>query len=153
MERMRGELTTRSGTEPTLEQVADAMGMALDEARVLETARHQPASLDVPLDGIHGEGSFQDFLHDPSTPDLAHELDQQLLRERIDEVLRCLPPRYREIIELRFGLKDGRQWSLDEVAQRFGISRERVRQIEARGLEKLRQPDRSASLADFADVA
>jgi len=153
MDRVRGELTTQSGNEPTLEQVAKAMGMELDEARVLETARHQPASLDVTIDNNHGEGSFQDFLQDRSAPDLARDLDHQLLRERIGEVLRCLPPRYREVIELRFGLKDGRQWSLDEVAQRFGVSRERVRQIESRGLDKLRQPDRSASLAGFADVA
>jgi RNA polymerase primary sigma factor len=107
----------------------------------------------VQIDNSHGEGRFQDFLHDPSAPDLARNLDHQLLRERIGEVLRCLPPRYREVIELRFGLKDGRQWSLDELARRYGVSRERIRQIESRGLDKLRQPDRSASLAGFADVA
>jgi RNA polymerase primary sigma factor len=153
MERARGELTAQGGTEPTLEQVAAATGLSLDEAKVLETARHQPVSLDVAIGGDHGDGTYQDFLHDPVARDLAHDLDQQLLRERIGEVLRCLPPRYREVIELRFGLKDGRQWSLDEVAQRFGVSRERVRQIESRGLEKLRQPERSASLAGFTEDA
>jgi RNA polymerase primary sigma factor len=73
------------------------------------------------------------------------------LRERIAEVLRSLTPRDREVIELRFGLKDGRARSLDELAKQFGVTRERVRQIECRGLQKLRDPDRSARLAGFTE--
>lgn len=153
MERVRGELTARSGSEPTVEDIADALGIAVEEVRVLEMARHQPASLDVSFAGDARDGALQDFLSDPSTPDLAREVDLGLLRQRLDEVLRCLAPRDREVIELRFGLKDGRPHSLDEIAQLFGITRERIRQIEARGLEKLRHPDRSARLAGFAEVA
>ncbi len=150
MERVRGELTARSGTEPTLAEIATTLGISLAEAQALQTAGHQPASLDIPFANGHDDGALQDFLSDPSTPDLAHEVDFRLLRDRIDEVLRCLAPRDREVIELRFGLKDGRPKSLDEIAQQLGVTRERVRQIESRGLEKLRHPERSARLAGFA---
>jgi RNA polymerase primary sigma factor len=153
MDRVRGELTARNGVEPTLEEVAAVLGIAAEEARVLQTAAHQPASLDVPFAGDQDDGALQDFLSDPDTPDLARELDRRLLRERVEEVLRCLPQRDKEVLELRFGLKDGRPRSLDEVATIYGVTRERVRQIEARGLEKLRHPDRSVRLAGFSEVA
>ena len=152
MDRVRGELTARSGTEPSLEEIAVELDITLAEARALAVAAHQPASLDVPFAAGHDDGALQDFLSDPGTPDLGREVDHHILRERIDEVLRCLAPRDREVIELRFGLRDGRPRSLDDIAQRLGVTRERVRQIEARGLEKLRHPDRSARLAGFAEV-
>jgi RNA polymerase primary sigma factor len=150
IDRVRGELMAQHGTEPTVEEIAAALGISPAEARSLQAAGHQPASLDVPFAGDHNDGALQDFLSDGATPDLAREVDLRLLRERLDEVLRCLAPRDREVIELRFGLKDGRPQSLDEIAQRYGITRERVRQIESRGLEKLRHPDRSSRLAGFA---
>jgi RNA polymerase primary sigma factor len=153
MERVRGELTAQRGSEPTIEEVAAALDIAPAEARALQAAGHQPASIDMTFAGDHNDGALQDFLSDPSTPDMAREVDLRLLRERLDEVLRCLAPRDREVIELRFGLRDGRPRSLDEIAQVYGITRERVRQIESRGLEKLRQPDRSARLAGFSSVA
>jgi len=103
--------------------------------------------------GDEQEGALQDILHDPSTPDLAREVDRRLLREGLTEALRCLPPRDREVIELRFGLKDGKPRSLEEVADRFGVTRERIRQIEARGLNKLRHPGRSNRLAGFAEAS
>jgi RNA polymerase primary sigma factor len=78
-------------------------------------------------------------------------VDRRLLQERIVEVLRSLAPREREVIELRFGLRDGTAKTLDEVAQVYGITRERIRQIEARAISKLRQPIRSDRLADFAE--
>jgi RNA polymerase primary sigma factor len=153
IERVRGELTAQRGIEPTLEEIAAAVGITPTDARALEAAGHQPASLDHSFAGDQEDGTLQDFLDDSSTPDVARQVDLQLLRQRLDEVLRCLAPRDREVIELRFGLKDGRPQSLDEIAQRFGITRERIRQIETRGLSKLRHPDRSSRLAGFADVA
>jgi RNA polymerase primary sigma factor len=153
MERMHAELTAQRGSEPTLEEVAAALGIEPEQARALEAARHQPASLDVPFVEDPDGGGLQDFLRDPETPDLTREVDHRLLRERIGEVLRSLTPRDREVIELRFGLKDGRARSLDELARQFGVTRERVRQIESRGLKKLRDPDRSARLAGFTEVA
>jgi RNA polymerase primary sigma factor len=153
LERARGELTARRGTEPSLEEVAAAVGISPEDARALEAAGRQPASLDLSFAGDQEDGTLQDFLAESTTPDAAREVDLHLLRERLDEVLRCLAPRDREVIELRFGLKDGRPQSLDEIAQRFGITRERIRQIETRGLNKLRHPERSARLAGFTDVA
>jgi RNA polymerase primary sigma factor len=102
--------------------------------------------------GDGDEATFEEFLGDAGNDGSAEAVDHHLLKERIDEVLRCLTPRDREVIELRFGLKDGQARSLDEVAQVFGITRERIRQIEARGLSRLRQSSRSQRLADFADV-
>jgi RNA polymerase primary sigma factor len=153
IDRVRGELLARNGIEPEAEEIAAVLGIPAEEVRVLQAASHQPASLDDSFAGEHNDGALQDFLSDRSTPDLAREVDLRMLRERLNEVLRCLDPRDREVIELRFGLKDGRPQSLDEIAQRFGITRERIRQIEARGLEKLRHPERSARLAGFAEVA
>jgi RNA polymerase primary sigma factor len=153
LERARGEITAQRGIEPTLEEIAAAVGISPAEARALEAAGHQPASLDLSFAGDQEDGTLQDFLNDSSTPDVARAVDLQLLRQRLDEVLRCLAPRDREVIEMRFGLKDGRPRSLDEIAQRFGITRERIRQIETRGLDKLRHPDRSSRLAGFVAVA
>jgi RNA polymerase primary sigma factor len=152
LDRVRGELIAANGAEPSEEEVAAALGIPAEEARVLETAARPPASLDVPRGGEE-DGALQDYLGDPAAPDLGREVDRRLLRERVGEVLRCLPRRDREVLELRFGLLDGRTRSLDEVAQHLGVTRERVRQIEARGLEKLRHPDRSGRLSGFADVA
>ena len=92
---------------------------------------------------------MQDFLDDPGATNPGQAVDQHLLRERIAEVLRSLTPREREVIELRFGLRDGQPRTLDEVARAYGITRERIRQIEARGLLKLRQPLRSQRLAEL----
>lgn len=90
-------------------------------------------------------------MSDRETVNPGQHVDQRLLRERIGEVLRSLAPREREVIELRFGLHDGQPRTLDEVAHVYGITRERIRQIEARGLLKLRQPLRSQRLQDFKD--
>jgi RNA polymerase primary sigma factor len=154
MERVRSELTVRHGVEPTLEEVAATLRVAPEEARILQAAGYRSlVSLDTPLGGEGDDATFQDFLRDRSTPALAEGIDQQVLRERVREALRCLAPRDREVIELRFGLRDGTPMTLAEVAERFGITKERVRQIEARGLEKLRHPDRTVRLAEFAEVA
>jgi RNA polymerase primary sigma factor len=153
MDRVRGEILAQRGTEPTLEEIAAALGLAPEEARILQAAGQQTASLDGSLGADQDDIALQDFLGDRGAPDLGREADLRLLRERLDEVLRSLAPRDREVIELRFGLKDGRPRSLDEIAQQLGVTRERVRQIAARGLEKLRQPDRSARLAGFVEVA
>ena len=95
---------------------------------------------------------MEDFLDDPNATNPGLAADQHLLRERIAEVLRSLTPREREVIELRFGLKDGQPRTLEEVARAYGITRERIRQIEARGLVKLRQPMRSQRLVGFAEA-
>jgi RNA polymerase primary sigma factor len=153
MERVRGELTVKNGAEPTLEQIAKELGITPEDARVLQAAGRQTASLDFAPHGDEESGTLQELLHTEAAPDLGKDIDRATLRERLDQMLRWLPPRYREVIELRFGLKDGRTWSLEEIAGQLGVTRERVRQIEAAALDKLRHPDRTSGLADFTSVA
>ncbi|HEY8505585.1 MAG TPA: sigma-70 family RNA polymerase sigma factor [Gemmataceae bacterium] len=152
IERARSELSAASGREPRDEEIARKLGVKTDETRSLRVVGRHPVSLHEPIGG-EGERALEDFLSDAGAPSPGQFVDQTLLRERIAEVLRSLAPREREVIELRFGLKDGQPKTLDEVAKVYGITRERIRQIEARGLLKLRQPLRSQRLEEFADEA
>ena len=150
IERVRGELSVKQGREPTIEEIAKVVGVSAEETRSLRVVGRHPVSLNDPLGG-DGERALEDFLGDPEAASPGHMADLNLLRDRMAEVLRSLAPREREVIELRFGLKDGHPRTLDEVAKVYGITRERIRQIEARGLLKLRQPTRSKRLAEFAE--
>ncbi len=151
IERIRGELAVANGREPSVEEIAAALGVSTEETQSLRVVSRHPISLHEPLGG-DGERALEDFLDDPDATNPGIAVDQHLLRERIGEVLRSLTPREREVIELRFGLRDGHPRTLEEVARAYGITRERIRQIEARGLLKLRQPVRRERLADFAEV-
>jgi RNA polymerase primary sigma factor len=150
-ERARAELAGQLGREPTIEELAGRVGLPVDEVRSLRAVGRHPVSLHEPVGG-DGERALEDFLRDRGTTTPGEHVDQHLLRERIGEVLRSLAQREREVIELRYGLKDGQPKTLDEVARLFGITRERIRQIEARGILKLRQPMRSVRLEQFAEV-
>lgn len=151
IEHVRGQLAIQHGREPTVEEIAKELGATTAETQSLRVVARHPVSLHEPLGG-DGERALEDFLDDPAATHPGDTVDQHLLRERIGEVLRSLTPREREVIELRFGLKDGHPKTLEEVARTYGITRERIRQIEARGLLKLRQPLRSQRLAEFAEV-
>jgi RNA polymerase primary sigma factor len=151
VERVRGELSVAQGREPTVEEIAAVLGVTVEETQSLRVVARHPVSLHEPLGG-DGERALEDFLDDPTAQNPGKAVDQHLLRERIAEVLRSLTPREREVIELRFGLKDGQPRTLEEVARAYGITRERIRQIEARGLLKLRQPLRSQRLQEFAET-
>jgi RNA polymerase primary sigma factor len=150
IEEKRGELMVRHHREPDEDELAEAVGISRQELRVLSAVGRQPASLSEAF-GDQGQ-TWVDMLSDQGEDSPADSAHHNLLQERIAEVLRGLAPRDREVIELRFGLKDGQARTLDEVAQRFGVTRERVRQIEMRGLLKLRQPERRERLEEFAAV-
>ena len=150
IERKRSEMSAATGRDPTNEELATALGTKADETRSLRVVGRHPVSLHEPIGG-EGERALEDFLSDHQTVNPGEHVDQGLLKDRIHEVLRSLAPREREVIELRFGLKDGTPKTLDEVARLYGITRERIRQIEARGLLKLRQPTRSQRLEEFAE--
>ncbi len=152
LERVRGELMVQLGREPRAEEVAAALGVRPEELRSLHAAARPPLSLDVPFAG-DDEQSWEGYVGDATAADPGDDADRGLLRERVAEVLRSLPPRDREVLELRYGLTDGRPRTLDEVAKAYGITRERIRQIETRSLLKLRQPERRGRLAEFAGVA
>jgi RNA polymerase primary sigma factor len=150
LERTRSEMTSASGREPTNEELSAMLGVKAEDTRSLRAVGRAPVSLHEPVGG-EGERALEDFLSDHQTPTPGEHADQRLLKERIHEVLKSLAPREREVIELRYGLADGQPRTLDEVARQYGITRERIRQIEARGLLKLRQPTRSSRLEEFAD--
>ena len=152
IEQTRGELTLRLNREPSETELASALDMRLEDLRAFTAVSRPPVSLHEAF-GEQGEDTWASFLPDEATSGPGEAADRLLLKERVAEVLRCLPPRDREVLELRFGLKDGQARTLEEVARVLGVTRERVRQIETRALVKLRSPERSGQLASFADVA
>jgi RNA polymerase primary sigma factor len=152
IERVRGELMLDLGREPEVAEIATALNIAPEQARALMLVRNDPVSIQEPVGDADAQ-TLEDFMSDRTTTSPGQAADRLLLKERLDEVLRCLAPRDREVIELRYGLKDGQPRSLEEVAQQFGVTRERIRQIEIRGLLRLRDPERSERLAGFVEVA
>ncbi len=136
--------------EPTPEEIADSMGISPNKVRrTLEASMH-PLSLEMPV-GQDGEGRMGDFIEDDRIATPAEAAAASMLREQIEEVLQKLPERERKIIQLRYGLKDGRYRTLEEVGVEFGITRERIRQIEAVALRKLRHPHLGKKLRGYLD--
>lgn len=136
------------GREPTTEETALAADVSLEETeRVLDIGRH-PVSLDRPV-GDGDDCSFGEFVEDQGTESPHKLANNGLLRERIEELLKTLTFREREIIRLRYGLADGYSYTLEEVGRIFKVTRERVRQIEAKAVEKLQNPVRSHMLSAF----
>lgn len=136
--------------EPSPEEIADAMGISANKVRrTLEASMH-PLSLEMPV-GQEGEGRMGDFIEDDRVATPAEAAAASMLREQIEEVLQKLPERERKIIQLRYGLKDGRYRTLEEVGVEFGITRERIRQIEAVALRKLRHPHLGKKLRGYLD--
>jgi RNA polymerase primary sigma factor len=149
LDRVRGELTVQHGRAPTEDEVAAALGIRTSDAQVLHAARCQPASIHEPVGGDEN-ANLEDYLHAAEDLSVSERLDRRSLQQRIEEVLQTLEPRDREVIELRYGLLDGRSRTLEEVAQHFRLTRERIRQIEGRALQRLRNPERRSRLAEFA---
>jgi RNA polymerase primary sigma factor len=144
------ELVQLTGREPTVEEVAKAARLSLEEAAcVLKMTRH-PLSLDQPV-GDHDDSFFGEFVEDHREDDPLADISQQALKERIADVLEELNYREREILRLRYGLADGYSYTLEEVGQIFSVTRERVRQIEAKAVRKLQHPTRSKALNGFVD--
>ena len=142
------ELSRYSQVAPTPQEIAESSGLTLSEIRAAIQASRPPLSLDRPVEGSE-ESFFGDFLEDPKKNDPLVEINRSALRERLDEALSALSFREREIVRLRFGLADGYAYTLEEVGQIFKVTRERVRQIEAKAVNKLRHPIRSNSLRSF----
>jgi RNA polymerase primary sigma factor len=138
------------GREPTLEETARATGLSVGEARRLTRIGRHPISLDRPV-GEDEENEFGDFIGDEAAESPIHAATQGLLRERIDQVLKTLPHREREIIKLRYGLGDGYTYTLEEIGRIFKVTRERVRQIEVRAVRKLRDSVRRLQLEGFLE--
>jgi RNA polymerase primary sigma factor len=144
------ELLQKLGREPTIEEIATETALSVSEARrVLKISKH-PISLDRPI-GESEDSYFGDFIEDESAESPVQSAAHEMLKERIDEILKTLTYREREIIKLRYGLGDGYTYTLEEVGRIFKVTRERVRQVEAKAIRKLQHPVRSRRLEGFVD--
>ena len=142
------EMLQEKGREVTDAEVAKEVNMTPDRVRDIMRIAQDPISLETPV-GEEEDSHIGDFIEDQESPAPAEAASQELLREQINEVLHTLTPREEQVLRLRFGLADGRQRTLEEVGQQFNITRERIRQIEAKALRKLRHPSRSKKLKDY----
>ena len=145
-----GELLRKNGREPTAEELAVRLDMEPDRIRELLQLAQDPISLETPV-GEEEDAHLEDFIQDEEAGIPADEAGRQLLRRELLGVLKSLTPREERLITLRFGLEDGRARTLEELGREFNVTRERVRQIEAKALRKLRHPSRAKRLRDYLD--
>ncbi|MBR5366767.1 MAG: RNA polymerase sigma factor RpoD [Clostridia bacterium] len=148
--RSQRELLQKYGREATTEEIASDIGMSPDKVREIMKISQDPVSLETPI-GEADDSHLGDFIPDDDNPTPEDAASYQLLREQLNEVLHTLSPREEKVLKLRFGLEDGRTRTLEEVGQEFQITRERIRQIEAKALRKIRHPSRSKRLKDFLE--
>ena len=144
------DLVQKNGCEPSVEQTAEAAGLSLEDTRCIMKMARQPLSLDQPV-GDHDDSYFGEFLEDHREDDPLYDFNQQLLKNRLADVMQTLNHREREILRMRYGLTDGYAYTLEEVGKIFSVTRERVRQIEAKAVRKLQQPYRCRDLLGFLD--
>lgn len=148
--RVQRQLLQELGRDPLPEEIAEEMGISVDRVREIMKIAQEPVSLETPI-GEEEDSHLGDFIEDQDAPSPADAASFSLLREQLEEVLETLTPREKKVLRLRFGLEDGRARTLEEVGQTFGVTRERIRQIEAKALRKLRHPSRSKRLKDFLE--
>jgi len=148
--RVSRQLLQEYGREPTPEEIAEKIGMTAEKVRDTMKYALDPISLETPI-GEEEDSHLGDFIPDEDSPAPAEAASYTLLKEQINEVLHTLTPREEQVLKLRFGLEDGRTRTLEEVGKEFDITRERIRQIEAKALRKLRHPSRSKRLKDYLD--
>ena len=148
--RVSRRLVQEYGREPTTAEIAEGMEVSPERVREILKVSQEPVSLETPI-GEEEDSHLGDFIEDRSAPAPAEAATFQLLREQVEGVLGTLSERERRVLQLRFGLEDGRSRTLEEVGRDFGVTRERIRQIEAKALRKLRHPSRSRKLRDFLE--
>lgn len=148
--RVSRQLSQELGKDPTPEQIAQEMNMPVDKVREIMKISQDPVSLETPV-GEEEDSHIGDFIPDDDAPAPSESAAAILLREQLMEVLETLTPREQKVLKLRFGLDDGCQRTLEEVGREFHVTRERIRQIEAKALRKLRHPSRSKKLKDYID--
>ena len=148
--RVSRRLVQEFGREPTSEEIGADMEITPDKVREIIKVSQEPVSLETPI-GEEEDSHLGDFIEDQAALAPADAASHQLLKEQVMEVLNSLTPRERKVLELRFGLEDGRSRTLEEVGREFRVTRERIRQIEAKALRKLRHPSRSRKLRDYLD--
>ena len=148
--RVNRQLLQELGRDPTPEETAKVMDIPEERVREILKIAQEPVSLETPI-GEEEDSHLGDFIPDEDAPAPSEAASFILLKEQLEEVLETLTPREEKVLRLRFGLDDGRTRTLEEVGQEFGVTRERIRQIEAKALRKLRHPSRSKKLKDYLD--
>ncbi|MBP5702818.1 MAG: RNA polymerase sigma factor RpoD, partial [Lachnospiraceae bacterium] len=148
--RVSRQLLQTLGREPSPEEIAAEMNIPEEKVREILKISQEPVSLETPI-GEEEDSHLGDFIEDDNVPAPAEAATQMLLREQLDKVLDSLTDREKKVLRLRFGLDDGRQRTLEEVGKEFNVTRERIRQIEAKALRKLRHPSRSKQLKDYLE--
>ncbi len=150
LNRIQRQLIQELGRDPQPEEIAKEMGVSVERVREISKISQEPVSLETPI-GEEEDSHLGDFIEDEDALAPAEAASFFLLKEQLDDVLGTLTPREKKVLQLRFGLEDGRSRTLEEVGHVFGVTRERIRQIEAKALRKLRHPSRSKKLKDFID--
>ena len=150
VKKVSSQLLHKNGHDPTAEEIAEELDMPIDKVREIMRVAQEPVSLETPI-GEEEDSHLGDFIEDSDAPAPADAASHTLLKEQLEDVLSTLTPREKKVLELRFGLEDGRNRTLEEVGKEFNVTRERIRQIEAKALRKLRHPSRSKRLKDFLD--
>jgi RNA polymerase primary sigma factor len=148
--RVSRQLLQELGREPSPEEIAEEMDMPVDRVREIQKISQEPVSLETPI-GEEEDSHLGDFLPDDEVPAPSEAAASAILKEQISEVLSTLTDREQKVLRLRFGLDDGRSRTLEEVGKEFNVTRERIRQIEAKALRKLRHPSRSRKLKEFLE--
>ena len=143
-------LTQQLGREPTTEEIAKEMGMPESKVVEIQKIAQDPVSLETPI-GEEEDSHLGDFIEDVTTISPNEKVDQSMLKDQLLKVLATLTPREEKVLRLRFGIDDGRTRTLEEVGKEFNVTRERIRQIEAKALRKLRHPSRSKRLKEYID--
>ena len=150
VKKVNSQLLHENGHEPTNEQIAEKLEMPVEKVREIMRVAQEPVSLETPI-GEEEDSHLGDFIPDEDAPAPSDVASHTMLKEQLAEVLSTLTPREEKVLRLRFGLEDGRSRTLEEVGKEFNVTRERIRQIEAKALLKLRHPSRSKKLKDFLD--
>ena len=150
VKKVNSQLLHENGHEPTNEQIAEKLEMPVEKVREIMRVAQEPVSLETPI-GEEEDSHLGDFIPDEDSPAPSDVASHTMLKEQLAEVLSTLTPREEKVLRLRFGLEDGRSRTLEEVGKEFNVTRERIRQIEAKALRKLRHPSRSKKLKDFLE--
>ncbi|MCH5324314.1 MAG: RNA polymerase sigma factor RpoD [Eubacterium sp.] len=150
VKKVSSQLLHENGHEPTAKEIADKLGISVERVREIIRISQDPVSFETPI-GEEEDSHLGDFIPDENAPAPAEVASRTLLKEQLGEILGTLTDREEKVLRLRFGLEDGRPRTLEEVGKEFNVTRERIRQIEAKALRKLRHPSRSKKLKDFLD--
>ena len=150
VKKVQSQLLHQTGHEPSPDEIAEEIDMPVDKVREIMRVAQEPVSLETPI-CEEEDSHLGDFIPDDAAPAPADAASHTMLREQLSDVLSTLTPREEKVLRLRFGLEDGRSRTLEEVGKEFNVTRERIRQIEAKALRKLRHPSRSRKLKDYLD--